>query len=175
MAQVSSRTDGAEVTDAAKDQVDKTKRLAGDTTRQVTEAGKQTVERLADAGRAVFDQAQPQAAYLAQAARTATTQAATRGTQAARHALGIAAPVAHEVLSSERDLAALWLGAVGDQVQANLETARRLTTARDWREAVELQSAYVRENIERTSGLLHRHLDAVARLLQAGQRLERSR
>ena len=50
---------------------------------------------------------------------------------------------------AESDLARFWLEMTRDQAQHTIETMQRLAAVRDWREALELQSEYLRESMAR--------------------------
>lgn len=64
----------------------------------------------------------------------------------------------------EGELAGLWLGLAREQMRHNLETLRRLAEARDWREAMVVQSDFVRDSITRTADGMCRQVDVAAEL-----------
>jgi hypothetical protein len=58
-------------------------------------------------------------------------------------------PAMQDMVKAENDLASFWLEMSRDHAQHTLETMQRLAAARTWREAMELQSDYLRESMAR--------------------------
>jgi hypothetical protein len=73
-------------------------------------------------------------------------------------------PAMQDMVKAESDLATFWLETTRDHAQHTIETMQRLAQARTWREAMELQSDYVRESMARMSEAMSRQL-AVTRAL----------
>ena len=97
------------------------------------------------------------------AAGQAVQQTAASASAAARryHA------AASQLLTAEGGFAGFWLELVREQVTHNAETFRKLTAARDWREAVELQGTLVRGSFERMGRLNGRYLETIQAVLKA--------
>jgi chromosome segregation ATPase len=97
------------------------------------------------------------------AAGQAVQQTAASASAAARryHA------AASQLLKAEGGFAGFWLELVREQVAHNAETFRKLTAARDWREAVELQGTLVRGSFERMVRLNGRSLETIQAVLKA--------
>ena len=85
--------------------------------------------------------------------------------------------LALELLKSQRELAGVWVDLTGEQMKHNLETLRQLAEIRDWQEAINIQTGFVRDSFARLtrsiSGYLDQRSDAVADLLETSERHER--
>ena len=89
------------------------------------------------------------------------TAAAASGATRRYHA------AASQLLTAEGCFAGFWLELVREQVAHNAETFRKLTAARDWREAVELQGTLVRGSFERMGRLNSRSFETIQAVLKA--------
>ena len=89
------------------------------------------------------------------------TAAAASGATRRYHA------AASQLLTAEGGFAGFWLELVREQVAHNAETFRKLTAARDWREALELQGTLVRGSFERMGRLNSRYLETIQAVLKA--------
>ena len=89
------------------------------------EAAQAGAERLAEATRELADQAAPML----------------------RLVLDRTGPAMQQVVRAESELAGVWLGAVREQAQLNLDTMRRLAAARDWPTAFRVQSEFARQSL----------------------------
>ena len=89
------------------------------------------------------------------------TAAAASGATRRYHA------AASQLLTAEGGFAGFWLELVREQVAHNAETFRKLTAARDWREAVELQGTLVRGSFERMGRLNSRSFETIQAVLKA--------
>jgi hypothetical protein len=69
------------------------------------------------------------------------------------------APAMHDMVKAESDLATFWLEMTRDQAQHTIETMQRLASVRDWREALDLQSDYLRESMARMAEGISRQLN----------------
>ena len=89
------------------------------------------------------------------------TAAAASGATRRYHA------AASQLLTAEGGFAGFWLELVREQVAHNAETFRKLTAARDWREALELQGTLVRGSFERMGRLNSRSFETIQAVLKA--------
>jgi hypothetical protein len=128
-----------------------------------TQGGLRVVEAsgaAADAGTEIASRNSQQALDVT---REAMQEAAKSASGAAHRYQGVASAV----LKAEGDLAGFWLELVNEQVAHNVETFRKLTSTRDWREALEAQNAFVQASFERMNRLNSRYLETVQATMQA--------
>lgn len=122
-----------------------------DDTNRAADAVKETSERVADAGR----------------------QTVERSADAATRAMSGSARAARNTLAAEGDVARLWLEATSEQMRHQVETFQRLMAVRDWREAAEIQSSFMRESLSRMANLMASQLELssglTSRMLTAGR------
>lgn len=74
---------------------------------------------------------------------------------------------------AESGIAKLWLATAGEQLRHHVETFGRLATARDWRDAAEIQKSYLRASLSRAARLAEAQYDlatAPARRMLGGGR-----
>jgi Hemerythrin HHE cation binding domain/Phasin protein len=110
------------------------------------------------------------------AATEAGAEVATRGSRQVMDAAGQAVQqtaasvrryhTASQLLTTEGGFVGFWLELVREQVAHNAETFRKLIAARDWREAVELQSTLVRGSFERMGRLNSRSFETIQAVLK---------
>jgi phasin family protein len=100
-------------------------------------------------------------------------QTTERSADVARRAASGSSRAAQDALAAEGDLARLWLEATSEQMRHQVETFQRLVAARDWREAAEIQSSFVRESVSRMANLMASQLELssalTSRMLAAGR------
>ncbi|MEK0084539.1 phasin family protein [Benzoatithermus flavus] len=137
------------------------------------DAERNEANRATDAAKEAADRT----ANLAKEATSRTTDvardAAERIGDAGRRMLAGSSEAADTALRIESDLARLWLELTNQQLRHNAETLQRLVAVRDWREAIEIQSAFVQETLSRLADGLSRQLDLTGslatRLLEVGR------
>lgn len=157
MAQATNRDNAKQATDAAKAGVDRTTDLAKEAVTDTTAKVTASTEAALDKGRAVADQA---------------------GAPMVRLVLDQAAPAMRDLVKAEGDLATFWIGLAREQVQFNIETAQRLAATRDWREAMEIQTDYLRQSMARMGDGLTRQMELAgsmtSRFMAAGEKLKKA-
>jgi hypothetical protein len=114
--------------------------------------------------------------------RTADTikEVTGRFASTARQALDGSTRAAGETFQAESELARLWLEVTSQQLHHNAETLQRLAATRDWREAIEIQNAFMQDSLSRMADGLTRHLDLTGdiatRLIRTGrEQLDKAR
>jgi hypothetical protein len=151
MAQIANRDDAGRAAGTDSDAVNKTVDLGRDVANRTAEVAGNTAERAAGSMR----------------------EAADRSEQVTRRMLGSTSRAAEGVLNVESDFAKLWLETAREQMQHNVETFQRLAGVRDWREAAEIQGAYVRGSLSRAAQLISSQLEVAnaisARMLSVGR------
>ena len=127
------------------------------------QSGLRAVEAGGAAAEAGADVASRGSRQVMEAAGQAVQQTAAAASGATRryHA------AASQLLTAEGGFAGFWLELVREQVAHNAETFRKLTAARDWREAVELQGTLVRGSFERMGRLNSRSFETIQAVLKA--------
>jgi hypothetical protein len=109
------------------------------------------------------------------AGRTAgiVKEATDRVGDSGRRVLDGSMQAADASFKAESELARLWLEITSEQLRHNAETFQRLAGARDWRQALEIQNAFVQESLSRMAEGVSRHLDLTGslatRLLDTGR------
>ena len=89
---------------------------------------------------------------------TAKELAAGAASPMVRLVLDRTAPAVQDMVKAESDLASFWLEVTRDQAQHTIETMQRLAGVRDWREALDVQSTYLRESMARMAEGISRQL-----------------
>ena len=130
-------------------------------------------ERASNAARDMADRTGDAAAQLVRDAASTTEDVVGWSADAARRFLVLPSRTALELLEVERELVSAWVNLAGEQMTHNAETLGQLAASRDWREAVEIQKAFVRDSLSRLADSVNRCLDRqgemVANLLATGE------
>ena len=149
--------------DSARSEAGKAAEMAHDMIEQTTDA---VVEGIAAATEAV----QSGTERALDAAKELAREGAT---PIVRLVLDRTAPAMHDMVKAEGDLANFWLETTRDQAQHTIETMQRLAGVRDWREALDVQSDYMRESMARIADGISRQLTLTRNL--AGSMLDAGR
>jgi hypothetical protein len=144
MAQIANR-------DTERDETNRAADTAKEATDRTVSLTKETTNRATDAAKAATDRA---------------GDASRRVIEGASRAVGTAA-------RADNDLARLWIEVTQEQLQHNAETFQRLAAVRDWRQAIDIQSAYIQDSLSRMADALSRHMDLAgsftSRLIETGR------
>lgn len=159
MAQTAAREIQDETVETVKDTANKATETARETTGKAVGAGKEaagkTVEMTKEAaGRATgaAKEASEQVTGSMREATERTGKTASRMVDNGSRALGT-------MLDAENNIVKLWMDTTREQLEHNAETLHRLLAVRDWREAAEIQTEYVRESLSRFSHLMSAQLE----------------
>jgi hypothetical protein len=148
----SARNETVKASDMAQDVVERTSAVAADGIAATTEATQAGTKRMLEAAEELADKAPSPMVRLV---------------------LDRTTPAMHEMVKAESDLATFWLEMTRDHAQQTLETMQRLAGARTWREALELQSDYMRASMARMAEGMTRQLNLTRALttsmLEAGR------
>lgn len=175
MAQIA-KNDSDKATEAAKDATNKAAEAAKDTTVKVADTAKDVTNKTVEASKATTDRAADAARNMAERSKDATVQLVQRTASVAEEAVGRSADAARqiasmppraasEVFKAESGIAGLWLDLTREQVEHNLATMRKLGAVRDWREAIEIQNAYVQESLSRMAEGMNRYVEFTGNLM----------
>ena len=110
------------------------------------DAAKQAADRTAEAGQQVARAGADMAHRAMAAVGDAEKQAARRSTEAAT------------------DVSQLFVSLVKEQMEHNVEVMKSLARVRNWREALDVQNAYLRASIERMTNGTTRYVEVVTKL-----------
>ncbi|HEX8374962.1 MAG TPA: TIGR01841 family phasin [Geminicoccaceae bacterium] len=110
------------------------------------DAAKLTADRTAEAGQQVARAGADMAHRAMAAVGDAEKQAARRSTEAAT------------------DVSQLFVSLVKEQMEHNVEVMKSLARVRNWREALDVQNAYLRASIERMTNGTTRYVEVVTKL-----------
>lgn len=130
--------------------------------------------RVADSAKEATDRTVSLAKEATARATDTVKSVADRTGNAGQRALEGSSRAADATARAESDLARLWLDLTQEQLRHNAETFQRLAGVRDWREAIEIQSAFVQTSLSRFADGLSRQLDLfgglTTRLLETGRK-----
>jgi len=129
-----------------------------------------TRPRAADVARDLTDKARGTTLRLIdKAAATVEDRAGTSPPATARPSLALPAPAAaaFEMLKAGGAVAGVWLQQGNDQLAHHARTVKKLAAARDWRERLEIQSAFLHDSLARLNQGVARYVDATGALAAA--------
>ena len=139
----------------------------------MAQTAKTEAEKVSNATRDVVDRTGDVAAELVRDALSTTEDMVGWSADATRRFVILPSRTALELLEVERELVSAWVNLAGEQMTHNAETLGQLAASRDWREAVEIQKAFVRDSLSRLAESVNRCLDRqgemVANLLATGE------
>lgn len=141
--------------------ITKTDKAAAEATKAATHPS------AADVARDLTDKAQGTTLHLtAQAAATAEDRAGTSPPATAKPSvvLPFQAATAFEMLKAGATMAGFWLQQGNDQLAHHARTVKKLAAARDWRERLEIQSAFLHDSLARLNQGVARYVDATGAL-----------
>jgi phasin family protein len=101
-------------------------------------------------------------------AKLAAERTAEAGQEAAQRTMaavsGAEKQTARHSAEAATDISQLFVSIVNEQMQHNVEVLQSLARVRNWREALDVQNAYLRTSIERMSSGTTRYVEVVTKL-----------
>lgn len=148
---------GAETAQKAGEAAQKGAEITSFAARSGAEAAKRASEKTAEAGQEV-----------ARATSETVSRLTTIGADAAKRTVGVAGDAEKQAARQSTQVAGeigdLFVSLVQEQMQHNVEVLQSLARVRDWREALDVQNAYLRASIERMTRGTTRYVEVVTKL-----------
>lgn len=130
--------------------------------------------RLVEAGSGAAQAGAEAAAQGAREGLDLVADAAQRTAKATSDEIRQHQGTASAAVEAEGELTGLWLELTREQVARNVALLGRLAATRDWREALEVQQAFLRESLDRANRLHGRYLELVWGALASAGRGDQS-
>ena len=123
--------------------------------------------RAADVAHDLTDKARGTTLRLVDKAATAEDRAGTSPPATAKPivVLPFQAATALEMLKAGGAMAGFWLQQGNDQLAHQARTVKKLAAARDWRERLEIQSAFLHDSLARLNQGVARYVDATGAMM----------
>lgn len=137
------------------------------------EQAKEMASKAADVAKAGADTTRKMAEKTAEVTMIATRTGAEAATKVAQRAAAIEKESVARSAETAKDLSELVVSVMTEQMQANVEAMQALAKVKSWREAVEINTTYMRGNVERMSSTTSRYIEAMTRLMGSMSRLGR--
>jgi hypothetical protein len=121
-----------------------------------------------DVARDLTDKAQVTTLHLtAKAGATAEDRAGTSPPATAKPSVVLPFPAAtaFEMLKAGATMAGFWLQQGNDQLAHQARTVKKLAAAHDWRERLEIQSAFLRDSLSRLNQGAARYVDVTGAMM----------
>jgi hypothetical protein len=134
--------------------------------KKVTDAVKAVGDRVADNTRAMVDKGRDMARDVEETTVSMVEQTAAKSAAAARQAAGPILQLAEATPAVGKDLTGFWLDLVQGQLAHNVDAFRRFSTARDWRERLDVQGSYFSGNLARMSEAASRYAELAGKMMQ---------
>ena len=139
--------------------------IATTKTGKAAEASKAaTHPRAADVARDLTDKAQDTTLRLVEKAATAEDRIGTSPSATAKPSVVLPLQAAFEMVKAGGAVAGFWLQQGNDQLAHHARTVKKLAAARDWRERLEIQSAFLHDSLARLNQGMARYVDATGAL-----------
>jgi len=135
-------------------------------TRKVAAEIKAVGERMTDNTRAMADKGREMAQDAEKASVAIVEQTAAKTSAAVDQVASQITRTADVTPVIGHDVAVIWRDLVQGQLAHNVETFRRLSASRDWRESFAAQSDYLSGNLTRMSEAASRYAELTSKMMQ---------